>query len=175
MKRILDRRRYVVLTDQGVSRFHTTSVENLAELAFICAQAPAMRVLNCGDPHPPTVLEIEGAIATALDLEWTEVLMPRFSWHGPGATPWSIPRPMIVDMREAETLGYQPVTRYEEAVGDGVRRLLEATREQDWRQLMHPSAVDYLGAMFDYQAEEQFLSEVTCQAPTGGPSPDRTF
>jgi nucleoside-diphosphate-sugar epimerase len=57
-QRALDGRRRVALASNGESRFHTTSVANLAELIRLAAAQPADRVLNAGDPDPPTTLEI---------------------------------------------------------------------------------------------------------------------
>lgn len=159
VKRVLDGRRYVPLAYSGASRFHTTSVENLAELARLCAERPATRVLNCGDPDPPTVLEIARTIASALEHEWVEVLLP-----GPpapskvGSTPWSVPRPFVVDMLSAEIeLAYRPVTRYEKAVGDVCEWLVEVTRDRDWREVLAQPAVAYLSDRFDYAAEDALL------------------
>ena len=58
VKRAVDGRRRVALAWKGESRFHTTSVANLAELIRLAASQPGDRVLNCGDPDPPTTLEI---------------------------------------------------------------------------------------------------------------------
>ena len=58
VKRAVDGRRRVALAWKGESRFHTTSVANLAELIRLAAFQPGDRVLNCGDPDPPTTLEI---------------------------------------------------------------------------------------------------------------------
>ena len=47
VRRILDGRRSAILVSNGESRFHTTSVENLAEMIRLAAGKPATRVLNC--------------------------------------------------------------------------------------------------------------------------------
>jgi nucleoside-diphosphate-sugar epimerase len=97
-------------------------VANLAELVLLAAEQPADRILNCGDPDPPTVRQIERAIAGALSHEWDEVLLSQHGYEVPAVeTPWSVPRPFILDMSKAKReLGYEPVVRYEEAVsGDG--------------------------------------------------------
>lgn len=71
----------MLLADRGESLFHATSVRNLAELVCLAAERPGTRVLNCGDPDPPTVLEIERAIAAALDHDWVKVLIPGAAWE----------------------------------------------------------------------------------------------
>jgi nucleoside-diphosphate-sugar epimerase len=159
VKRALDGRRVVLLADRGQSLFHTTSVANLAELVLLAAERPANRIVNCGDPEPPSVLGIERAVAAALEHEWIEVLVPQDAYAAPVAdTPWSTPRPFLVDMTRAETeLGYRPVVRYEEAVGETVEWLVEATRGRDWREVM-PGAVEHLESSFDYEAEDSFVA-----------------
>lgn len=168
VKRALDGRRLVVLADAGRSVFHTTSVENLAELVRLAAEHPATRILNSGDPEPPTALEIERACAGALGHGWTEVLLPgQMSWGAVGDHPWAAPHPFVVDTRRAETeLGYRPVTGYREAVGATCAWLADAIRGRDWRDAF-PEAVEYLGPLFDYEAEDTFLAELGGAARAG--------
>jgi nucleoside-diphosphate-sugar epimerase len=154
----------VLLPDRGSSRFHTTSVANLAELVFLAAERPADRILNCGDPEPPTVLEIERAIAAALEHEWIEVLLPPSGYAVPAIdTPWSVPRPFILDMASAKReLGYRPVVRYEDAVPETVRWLVEATDGRDWREVL-PNVVQHMQRSFDYAQEDAILADLIPQ------------
>jgi len=155
VKRVLDRRRCVILGDRGRSRFHPISTENLAELIWLAAERPGRRVLNAGDPGPPTVLEISRAVAAALDHEWTEVLLPTLD--EPCETPWSTPRPVVLDMTEAAfEVGYRPVTTYERAVRAMCEWLVEATKDRPWQELM-PRMAEYLQDSFDYAAEDELL------------------
>lgn len=159
VKRILDGRRYVPLAYGGESRFHTTSVENLAELVWLCAERPGTRVLNCGDPDPPSVLEIARTIAEIFAHAWTEVLLPGPAAPGKvGATPWSVPRPLVVDMLSAEIeLAYRPVTTYAKAVRSTCEWLVETMRDRDWREVLPEWAAAYLADRFEYGAEDAFL------------------
>jgi nucleoside-diphosphate-sugar epimerase len=155
VKRVLDGRRYVVLGNHGQSRFHPVSTENLAELLWLAAERPGRRALNAGDPGPPTVLEISRAVAAALGHEWTEVLLPTLG--EPCETPWSGPRPVVLDMTEATfEVGYRPVTTYERAVRATCEWLVEATRERPWQEVM-PRMAQYLTDSFDYTAEDELL------------------
>jgi nucleoside-diphosphate-sugar epimerase len=155
VKRVLDERRYVVLGDRGQSRFHPISTENLAELIWLAAEHPGRRVLNAGDPGPPTLLEISRAIAAALGHEWTEVLLPTLG--EPCETPWSCPRPVVLDMTEAALeVGYRPVTTYERSVGATCDWLVEATRERPWQELM-PRMAEYMHDAFEYAAEDELM------------------
>lgn len=158
VKRLLDGRRVVVLAHRGESRFHTTSVENLAELVCLAAERPGGRVLNCGDPEPPSVVEIGRAIAAALGRELVEVLLPGPPVDGLGENPWAVPRPFVVDMNEAELeLGYRPVTTYPKAVAATCEWLAAATEGRNWREVL-PNLARQPGDLFDYDAEDAFLA-----------------
>jgi nucleoside-diphosphate-sugar epimerase len=148
VKRALDGRRRVGLAWNGESRFHTTSVANLAELIRLAAAQPASRALNCGDPDPPSTLEICGAVGSALEHEFEPVLLGQDAFENP----WAVPRPFLVSMTAAEEeLGYRPVTTYPEAVRETsawVAAELEGGRSWDGT---------YLGEMFDYASEDEAL------------------
>ncbi len=148
VKRACDERRRVALAQNGESRFHTTSVANLAELIRLAADQPASRTLNCGDPDPPTTLEICEAIGSALDHEFEPVLLPRDAFDNP----WAVPRPFVISMAAAEhELGYRPVTTYPEAVRETCAWLVgELDRGRSWDGT-------YLEAMLDYAAEDEAL------------------
>jgi nucleoside-diphosphate-sugar epimerase len=167
VKRALDDRRHVPLIDRGEPRWHTTSVENLAELIWLVAERPRTGVYNSGDPNPPSVLEISRAIAAAMEHEWTEVLFERQEpWQPEGGwvvgdTPWSGLTSRVVDMTAAAIdLGYRPVTTYEEAVKATCDWLVSATRGKEWREVLAGSA-EYMDGAFDYEAEDAFLANLT--------------
>jgi nucleoside-diphosphate-sugar epimerase len=153
VKRALDRRAYVVLAHRGESRFHTTSSANLGELVRLAAERPGARALNCGDPEPPSVLEIARAVARVLDHEWAELLLPGAAEAG--GSPWAVPKPLLVDMTSAESeLGYRPVVRYEQWLERTVEYLVAATRGCAWEEAF-PVGARYL--RFDYEAEDDYL------------------
>lgn len=156
VKRALDARRTVVLARRGATRFQTTSVANLAELVALCARRPGTRVLNCGDPEPPTALEIGRLVAAQLGHGWNELLLATAELGTVGDNPWNAPLPFVLDMTEAVLqVGYVPVMTYARAIGETVAWLVEATRDQDWRTVLTNSP--YLETMFDYAAEDEFL------------------
>jgi nucleoside-diphosphate-sugar epimerase len=150
VKRAHDGRRKVALAWNGESRFHTTSVPNLAELIRLAAEQPGDRALNAGDPAPPSTLEICEAIGAAMGHELEPVLLPDDAYDNPWAAPpdW----PFVVSMEAAEReLGYQPVTTYPEAVRETCAWLvgeLEAGRNWDGT---------YLEGMLDYASEDAVL------------------
>lgn len=161
VKRALDRRPHVLLTNNGESHFHTTAAENIGELVrLIAAEAKSSGAYNCGDPDPPTVIEIARAIAAAGGHEFNEVPVPEPSIRGElGQTPWSTPKPMLVDMAKAEAdLGYRPAVTWAEALPRQVEWLIEATDGRDWREVLTRGAA-YL--TFDYDAEDEFVAELS--------------
>jgi nucleoside-diphosphate-sugar epimerase len=159
VKRALDRRPYVVLTNRGAGHFHTTASENIGELVRLIAVRPRTDVFNCGDPDPPTVLEISRAIGETAGHCFEEVLLAEPAARGDvGQTPWSASKPLLVDMTKAELdLGYRPATTWAEALPRQVRWLIEATRDRDWREVLIRGA-DYL--KFDYESEDEFVAHL---------------
>lgn len=159
IKRILDGRPFVLLADEGETVFHTTSVHNLAELVRLAAENPVHGAFNCGDPDPPNTRRIARNIATVMEHDWEEVLLPRSvatTWEF--RNPWGGFRPLIVAVDKArDELGYKPAITYEDAIGETVERVIDATRGKDWRQVL-PKAADYLGNKFDYAAEDRLLA-----------------
>jgi nucleoside-diphosphate-sugar epimerase len=153
VKRAHDGRRRVAIAWNGESRFHTTSVPNLAELIRLAAEQPGDRALNAGDPDPPTTLEICEAIGAAMGHEFEPVRLSDDAVDNPWAAPpeW----PFVVSMEAAEReLGYAPVTTYPEAVRETCAWLvgeLESGRSWDGT---------YLEGMVDYAAEDAVLESL---------------
>jgi nucleoside-diphosphate-sugar epimerase len=158
VKRALDRRPHVVLTNNGTSHFHTTAAENIGELVRLIAASPTTDAYNCGDPDPPTVLQISRAVGAAAGHEFDEVLVADQVARGEvGLTPWSTPKPFLVDMTKAEQkLGYRPAVTWAEALPRQVQWLIDATRDRDWRQVLTRGA-NYL--QFDYEAEDELIAD----------------
>jgi nucleoside-diphosphate-sugar epimerase len=151
VKRAFDGRRRVALAWKGESRFHTVSVRNLAELIRLAAARPGDRVLNGGDPDPPSTLEICHAIGSALEFEFEPVLLEADEL----GNPWGVPpsAPLIVSMEAAEReLGYRPVTTYPEAVKETCAWLVgELERGRTWEG-------SYIEGSLDYAAEDDVLA-----------------
>jgi len=151
--RARDGRRRVALAWEGRSQFHTSSAENIAELIRLAAANPGTRVLNAGDPDPPTTLEICEAIGAAMGHEFEPVLLPADEY----SNPWGLPpdRPCVFDMTAAEReLGYRAVTTYPEAVGAMCEWLVgELESGRDWRGT-------YLDKAYDYAAEDAAIAAI---------------
>jgi nucleoside-diphosphate-sugar epimerase len=159
VKRALDRRPYIVLTLRGENRFHTTASANIGELVRLIAAQRATGAFNCGDPDPPTVLEISRRIAAAVGHEWAEVLLSLPEGRGAvGNTPWSTPKPFVVDMSTAaRDLGYEPVTTWSDAIDRQVEWLVEATEGRKWQEVL-PRGAEYL--QFDYEGEDALVKDL---------------
>ncbi|MEB8341162.1 NAD-dependent epimerase/dehydratase family protein [Streptomyces endophyticus] len=160
VKRNLDGRRTRVLAYNGESRFHPASVRNLAELVRLSAARPGSRVLNAADPDHPSVAGIGAMIDELMGVETGTVLV-----DGPppapnvGDSPWSVPRPLILDMSAAEReLGYKPVTTYADALPETVEWLTARLREQDWESGFPKMVASYTTGLFDYAAEDAWLA-----------------
>ena len=149
VKRAVDGRDRVAIAWKGESRFHTTSVANLAELIRLAAEQPGDRALNAGDPDPPTTLEISRAVGDALGHEFEPVLLPADEYDNP----WGGERPFVVSMAAAEQeLGYRPVTTYPEAVRETAAWVAaELADGRNWDGT-------YLEGMLDYSTEDAVLA-----------------
>jgi nucleoside-diphosphate-sugar epimerase len=149
VQRAVDGRRRVALAWNGKSRFHTTSVANLAELIRLAAAQPGDRVLNGGDPDPPSTLEICHAVGDAMGYEFEPALLPADEF----GNPWAVPAPFVVSMEAGEReLGYRPVTTYPEAVKETCGWIVgELESGRDW-------SGTYLEATLDYAAEDEAMA-----------------
>lgn len=159
IKRVLDGRARVPVAYDGLSRFHTTATANLGEACRLSLEAGGTRVLNVGDPEPPSVREIGGMIGAALGHAWEIVGLPGEPQGSVGRTPWSVPRPFLVDTTAAATLGYAPVTDYAGAVHGTCQALREAGEGAgaDWARAFQALAA-YSYPHFDYAAEDAVLA-----------------
>jgi nucleoside-diphosphate-sugar epimerase len=156
VKRMLDQRPMIPLAFRGESRFHATSVDNIAALARLCMEKPGTRVFNIADPQALTVAEIGAAIAGWAGFKGRFHLIDNDDYPTTvGATPWSVPAPFTLDMSAALAFGYQPVASYESAVGAVCNWLIEAA-PQDWRAAF-PILASYPNSQFDYAAEDVFF------------------
>jgi nucleoside-diphosphate-sugar epimerase len=154
VQRARDGRRRVALAWEGRSLFHTVSAENIAELIRLAAANPGNRILNAGDPDPPTTLEICRAAGAALGHEFEPVLLPGDEY----GNPWGLPPdlPCVFDMTAAaRELGYAPVTTYPEAVKEACAWLVrELERGRDWKGT-------YLEEALDYEAEDAAIASLS--------------
>ncbi|MEY9952010.1 NAD-dependent epimerase/dehydratase family protein [Leifsonia sp. EB34] len=165
VKRALDGRRRVLLSDDGANRFSTSSTANIAELVALCGAQPGRRVLNAVDQDDLSVAEIARAVYAALDQEVELVTFPGPPVDGVGGTPWSVAHPLLLSMAAATVeLGYRQPVAYREAVAAAVdwavREVRAAERRgEDWEQAF-PTLAQRARAdrWFDYAAEDSFIA-----------------
>jgi nucleoside-diphosphate-sugar epimerase len=161
VKRLLDGRRIIPLAYGGRSRFHTTSVANIAALVLLAAGLRGQRILNIADPMALTVAEIAAAIVSRFDYAGDVVALPDQPLYPPsvGRTPWSVQRPFVLDVAAAAALGYRPQTTYPEAVGPICSWLVRAAAGKDWR-VVFPALAVYPYDLFDYGLEDAVLARL---------------
>lgn len=158
VKRVLDGRPVIPLAYRGASRFQTTAAVNIAALILAAAEVPGDYVLNVADPDTPTVREIATAIARHLGYAGRITGIDDPSYPPPiGRTPWSLPRPFVVDGRAARVLGYSPVTTYAGAVGTTCDGLVKEAGNGRWQE-RYPVLAAYPRDLFNYAAEDAFLA-----------------
>ncbi|WP_149905997.1 NAD-dependent epimerase/dehydratase family protein [Mesorhizobium sp. SARCC-RB16n] len=160
VKRMLDERPAIPLAYRGESRFHTTSVANIAGLIGILAGMPGTRVLNIGDEHCLTVAEIGSTIARHLGFEGRFVLIEDEPGVYPakiGSTPWSIPKPFMIDSSAARALGFAPLP-YAATIGAVCDWLSQLHSAGNWLAEL-PVFGDYSFDPFDYVSEDRWLAQ----------------
>jgi nucleoside-diphosphate-sugar epimerase len=162
VKRVLDRRPLVVLAQRGGERFNRTSVANLAELIRLAAELPGDRDLNAADDDPRCVLDITRQIGALLGWAFDEVLLDGRPWvFGLADTPWSGPANLVADMSRAQReLGYRPVTDPDQTLRDTVEWLIDYMQPGDWRAQLPGFVRRYTDGVFDYEAEDAFVSSL---------------
>jgi nucleoside-diphosphate-sugar epimerase len=161
VKRIRDRRPAILLAYGGRSRFHTSSVANIAALIRLAARLTGKRILNIADPEALPVKAIAAEIASACGYSGRLVALPGANIYPPplGRSPWSVQHPFVLDMTAATALGYRPQTGYAATVGPICDWLIRATEGEDWRAMFTVLA-SYPYDLFDYRREDALLSSL---------------
>lgn len=166
IKRALDGRRQVLLSDGGRNRFSTSSTVGIAELVALCAAQPGRRVLNAVDEDALSVAEIAGAVYAALGEKLDIVTFDGPPVDGLGSTPWSVAHPLLLSMAAATVeLGYRQPLPYAESVAAAVdwavREVRAAEhRNEDWETVFpSPAQRATEDRWFDYDAEDAYLAD----------------
>ena len=161
VKRLLDGRTRIPLAYHGASRFHTAGVANIAALVAAVAERPGTRLLNAIDPDAPTVIEIGEAVMTALGRRAELVPVPDEGFPPSiGASPWSVPHPIVLSDAAARAIGSEPVSAYAEGVVPAVRWLADGAAGDDWKRAF-PILAAYPMDLFDYTAEDAWLARTS--------------
>jgi nucleoside-diphosphate-sugar epimerase len=146
VKRVLDGRPAVFLARHGAGVDHPSAAANIAALIEVAAAKPGARILNAGDPNPPSGREIARVVAQHLGHTWEEVLIEDDSL---GDHPWNREHPVVLDLSAAAELGYLPVGDYAATVA----------AELDWLVNERPPIEEgFFEAFVDYAAEDRYLA-----------------
>ncbi|THK36072.1 NAD-dependent epimerase/dehydratase family protein [Ensifer sp. MPMI2T] len=152
VKRLLDGRAAIPLAYGGQSQFQTTSVAAIADAVGRAVVGDLPAIANVYDADSPTVAEICRGIMDAMGVQAELIGLPDAPAYPPklGATPWSIPQPMIVrGAASAEAT-------YAQSVEPAVRWLVQHVGNDNWRERL-PQLAAYPKDHFDYEADERAL------------------
>ncbi len=72
-------------------------------------------------------------------------------------TPWSVPKPFVMDMRSAADLGYHAVTTYQAQMPSYCAWLSAKARAENWRKAFPILAQYPASDLFDYTTEDEFM------------------
>lgn len=160
VKRILDGRKVIPLAYRGTSRFHATSVANIAALTRVAIEAPASRVLNIADPSAPSVAEIAAFISQHMSYTGDIVEVSGEDYPPiPAGHPGLCHAPLSSICRRPRGVGYAPVTTYADAVKLTCDWLIETASDGDWRQRF--PGIARSPELFDYPTEDRLLAART--------------
>ena len=76
-----------------------------------------------------------------------------------GFTPWSTPRPFVLNCSAATQLGYVPAIDYRSGVKAMCNWLSETATDGDWRKRF-PDLAGYSVEQFNYEAEDRFFAKL---------------
>ena len=152
VKRLLDGRTAIPLAYGGQSRFQTTSVAAIASAVLQAAGGHLPAIANVSDVDSPTVAEIGHAIMGILNRRAELIGLPDAPAYPPtfGATPWSVPSPMVVAGTTA------PAATYKQSAEPAIRWLVEHVAGNDWRERL-PQLAAYPHDHFDYETDDRAL------------------
>ena len=168
VRRIRDRRPYIVLADGGLTLHHCGYAENIAHAILLAVDRPeagAGQVYNCGDAEALTLRQVVDVVADALDHRWDVISIP---YELAACARPLVGQPTnthrVFDLTKLKTeLGYTDVVAAREAFARTARWLNEHPPRpggSEERNLQDP---------FDYAAEDKLVSAWT-QALTAFPA-----
>ncbi len=157
VRRIRDRRPFIVLADGGLTLHHCGYAANIAHAILLAVDQPdsaAGQVYNCGDAEALTLRQVVDVVANALDHQWDVISMP---YELAACARPLVGQPTnthrVFDLSKIKAqLGYADVVPPREAVALTARWLLEHQPRQggsEERNLQDP---------FDYAAEDALVA-----------------
>jgi nucleoside-diphosphate-sugar epimerase len=152
VKRVLDRRPFMILPHDGIACFQRGYVDNLARLVYLCATRPeaAGQAFNAGDERVLSARRVAEVIIDELDAEMELIGVPAQFCRG--VYPLAEKSNLILDMSKArDLLGYRDVVDVETATRLTARWLAEnPPRPEDLREGG--------SGRFDYDREERIVA-----------------
>lgn len=157
VRRILDRRPFLIVPDGGLSLSHFGYVENVAHALLLAVDRPqvaAGQIYNCGDQEVLSIAQVAQVIAQAMGHALELVSMPwEIAWPARPLVgqPWTTHRIVSLAKLESE-LGYRDVVPPREAMAR-TARWLAANRPA-------PGGMEeqVLQDPFDYAAEDALVA-----------------
>lgn len=158
LKRIADKRTHIPVAYEAKSVFHTSSTAGIASLIGCALENPSSQTLNVADPSPPNVHEIATAISNVIGQD-IPLLPFEGDPQGPvGRSPWSVPRPYVLDTSLAQAMGWDGGSSYAEAIADVCKWATQSASKTSWEEAF-PLSELYGANVFNYEAEDAFLAE----------------
>ncbi len=157
VKRILDRRPFIILPDGGLTLHSYGYAENLAHALLLAVDQPEIssgQIYNCGDEEVLTLRQVVEHVSSALGYTWDIVDMP-WSWATPALPMIMQPSAThrVVDISKLRNeLGYRDKVRPADALAHTARWLRDNPPEKAGMEEM------VLQDPFDYEAEDKLLA-----------------
>lgn len=155
VRRILDRRPFMLLPHDGLAYFQRAYVDNAAHLVYLAATHPraAGEAFNCGDERVLSARHVAELIRDELGSDIELIGVP--ADYARGVYPLAEKSNMVLDMSKARTLlGYRDLVEVEEATRITARWFAEhPPNEDDLRPGGH--------GRFDYDREDRILAAWT--------------
>lgn len=157
VRRILDKRPFIILPDDGLTLNHSGAAANMAHALLLAVDQPQVasgQVYNCGDEHVLTLKQVVQLCAQALDHEWEIISMPyefAVSARPLISQPWTTHRVFDLSKIKSE-LGYRDIVSPIESVKRAAVCLSQHPLERGGkseRMLQDP---------FDYAAEDRLVA-----------------
>jgi len=162
MRRALDRRPFMILSDGGLGLMTHGYAGNLAHAVLLAVDRPddaAGQIFNCGDEVQYTIRQIVEIIADEMNHSFEIISLPNeVAYPARGLAVEASPHHKLMDLRKIkERLGYRDPVHPEQAIRRTVRWFLEHQPERggDLEQRLHDD--------FDYEAEDR-LAEIYREA-----------
>jgi nucleoside-diphosphate-sugar epimerase len=157
IRRILDKRPYIILSDGGLTLTTHGYAANLAHAVLLAADQPeasAGQIYNCGDEQVLTLHQWVEVITRTMNYQWEIICLPNaVAYPARALTLQDVSQHRVMDLSKIKNqLGYKDLLPTEEALARTVHWYLEHSPERGGeieRRLQDP---------FNYPAEDQLVA-----------------